>query len=290
MDKGNAWVAASNSIFKYWAIILFVLSSGFISVASYAQQDSPSRVECAASPEYLSKLERFFGSNKPAQDYSCLTNYPTIAKNIKSYQLIDIRNNPDTSIKDTWNIPGDELKLQEFLANRSLLLLDEGFSRVQQATACAKLKKAGFVSVKILIGGIAQWNSINTKKPKPKKQSVSAADFIYEYFNGRVSVIAATETVSSELKALGFSEHRLLPANNFSNVADIVIGASDGGYDPVVYIGTPADSAQLEFNQHLPNLYFLQGGVESLVAQLRRDQLIEYSRTKPQEVPFCAKK
>ncbi len=49
MDKGNAWVAASNSIFKYWAIILFVLSSGFISVASYAQQDSPSRVECAAS-------------------------------------------------------------------------------------------------------------------------------------------------------------------------------------------------------------------------------------------------
>ena len=290
MDKGNSWVAASNSIINYWANTLFALSLGLISVVCYAQQDSSSPSECSASPEYLSKLERFFGSNKPAQDYSCLTNYPAIAKNIKSYQLVDIRNNPDTPVSNAWNIPVDELKLKDFLANRSLLLLGESFSRVQQATACATLKKAGFASVKILVGGIAQWDQINTKKPKPKRQPVSAADFIYEYFNGHVSVVAATEAASSQLNALGFSEHRLLPANTFSNVADIVIGASNGGYDPVVYIGSPADSATLEFNQHLPNLYFLQGGIEALVAQLRRDQLIEYSRTKPQEASFCAKK
>lgn len=272
--------------------IFLVLSLGVISVYSYANPESLSATasECAASEDYLSKLQRFFGKTKPILDYSCLTNYPAIAKTLKNFQLIDTRNNPALPIEGAWNIPVDELKLKNFLGPRPLLLLDEGFSRVQQATACATLKKAGFTSVKILVGGIPQWQSATTKKPKPITQFVSANDFIHEFFNGRISVVAATEKTSFQLKELGFSEHRLLATNNFSRLAEIVISSSGGGYDPVVYIGTPADFSQLEFNQHFSNLYFLQGGVDSLVAQLRRDQLIEYTRTKPQETSFCAKK
>ncbi len=269
---------------------VFALSFGLLSVCSYASADSPANSECAAPSDYLSKLQRFFSSNKPVQDYSCLTNYPAISKNIKTYQLIDVRANPEISIKDAWNISLDELKLKSFLSDRPLLLLDDGFSRVQQATTCATLKKAGFTSVKILVGGVDQWQSAIVKKPKLVPQFISANDFTYEYFNGRISVVAATESVSSQLKELGFSEHRLLAANKFSNLAEIVISSSGGGYDPVVYIGTPGDFRQLEFNQHFSNLYFLQGGMDSLLAQLKRDQLIDYARTKPQEIPFCAKK
>lgn len=281
-------MAISNLSHGYQAFLIGLLLS--ISVCSFANPDAVPPPECTASPDYLAKLQRFFSTNKPAQDYSCLTNYPTILKNIKNYQLVDVRRKPDAVISDAWNIPADELKLKSFLSSRQLLLLDEGFSRVQQATTCATLKKAGFTSVKILVGGIPQWQNANTKKPKPVTQFISANDFIHEFFNGRISVVAATGTISSQLKELGFSEHRLLTANKFSNLADIVISSSGGGYDPVVYIGTPADFSQLEFNQHFSNLYFLQGGVDSLVAQLRRDRLIEYTRSKPQEIPFCAKK
>jgi len=270
--------------------IFFALSLGVISFSSFANPESPPSSECTASEDYLSKLQRFFGKTKPPLDYSCLTNYPAIAKNLKNFQLIDARTNPEFPIDGAWNIPVNELKLKGFLGERSLLLLDEGFSRVQQATACATLKKAGFTSVKILVGGVPQWQSANSKKPKPVTQFVSANDFIHEFFNGRISVVAATEKTSLQLKELGFSEHRLLATNNFSKLAEIVISSSGGGFDPVVYVGTPADFNQLAFNQHFSNLYFLQGGVDSLLAQLRRDQLIEYTRTKPQETSFCAKK
>ncbi|PUA27856.1 MAG: hypothetical protein B0W54_15120 [Cellvibrio sp. 79] len=283
-------MATKTSTRQYCASFLLALVMGAISICAHANPDVSPSPECAASDDYLSKLQRFFGKTKPVQDYSCLTNYPAIAKNIRSYQLIDTRSNPDVAVNDAWNIPVDELKLKGFLGTRPLLLLDEGFSRVQQAATCATLKKAGFTSVKILVGGISQWQNANTKKPKPVTQFVSASDFIHEFFNGRVSVVAATEATSARLKELGFSDHRLLVENKFSKLAEIVISSSGGGYDPVVYIGTPADFQQLEFNQHFSNLYFLQGGVDSLLAQLRRDQLIEYTRTKPQETSFCAKK
>lgn len=280
---------ADTSTNQYRAIFLIALFLS-TSVCVSANPDTAQSSECAASDDYLSKLQRFFGKTKPVQDYSCLTNFPAIAKNIKDYQLVDTRNNPDIPVQDAWNIPVNELKLKDFLGTRSLLLLDEGFSRAQQATTCATLKKAGFTSVKILVGGIPQWQNVNTKKPKPAAQFISASDFIHEFFNGRVSVVAATEASSLQLKELGFSEHHLLAANKFSYLSETVISSSSGGYDPVVYIGTPADFKQLEFNQHFSNLYFLQGGVDSLAAQLRRDQLIEYTRTKPQETSFCAKK
>lgn len=283
-------VATGNSNHQYWAIFTFALSLVLTSVCPRANTEPLASSECSASPDYLAKLQRFFGNNKPVQDYSCLTNYPSIAKAIKNYQLVDVRTKPEAPIKDAWIISIDELKLKSFLANRPLLLLDDGFSRVQMATACATLKKAGFTSVKMLVGGTAQWKSATAKKAPIENKTVSADQFIYEYFNGHVSVVAATESVSTTLKSAGFTEHRALPANKFSALVDMAITSTGNGYDPIVYIGTPADISQLEINQNLPNLYFLQGGVNSLIAQLQRDQLIEHARAEPQGIPFCAKK
>lgn len=274
---------------KDWVFYLFILCLCVASFGIQAKQETPLTPECAASSDYLSKLQQLFSSNKAVLDYSCLTNFAAISKNINTYQLIDTRTNPETLIKGAWNIPVDELKLKDFLSKRPLLLLGEGFSRVEQATACATLKKAGFTSIKILVGGYPHWEDIARKKPIPTTQRVSANEFIYEYFNGRVVMVAATKTISAQLKEIGFSDHHVLPENKFSDLGDIVIGSSGGGYDPVVYIGTPADVNQLEVNQNFSNLYILQGGLNSLVAQLRQDQRIEHSRTKSQDVTFCAK-
>jgi rhodanese-related sulfurtransferase len=247
-------------------------------------------LDCPASTTYLSELKRFALSLRVEQDYSCLTNYPSISQKIKTYQLVDIRKNPDYQIEQAWIIPTDELKHKTFLNNRSLLLLNDGFSRVSLASDCALLKKAGFTDVKMLIGGAPQWRQASLKtKNRAIPQSVSPRNVITEYFNGRVSIISASEKVSEKLKKIGITKFAALGSDQFSVVSDLVVSTSNGGFDPVVYIGD--SQSKLDFNnqQILPNLYQLQGGIDGLVAQLNNDILVEAAREAPQGIPFCAK-
>lgn len=247
-------------------------------------------INCPASADYLSELKRFALSLRVEQDYSCLTNYPSISQKIKNYQLVDVRKNPDFQIEQAWIIPTDELKHKAFLINRPLLLLSDGFSRVSLASDCALLKKAGFTNVKMLIGGAPLWRQASVKARHPATpQFVSARNLITEYFNGRVSIVSASEKTSEKLKKIGITKIATLAGDQFSVVSDLVVSTSNGGFDPVVYIGDA--QLQLNFNnlQTLPNLYQLQGGIDALVAQLNNDVLVDASRESPQGIPFCAK-
>lgn len=246
--------------------------------------------ECPATSDYLSDLKRFESALRKDLDYSCLTDYPSISKKIKTYQLIDIRPVVNSAIEHAWTIPVDELKHKHFLRDRSLLLLGHGFSRVSLASDCAVLKKAGFINVKMLVGGEPQWRQVSTRKNSVQSpQAVSARDLIVEYFNGRVSIISASSQVSEKLKKIGITRFNTLERNQFSAVSDLVVSTSNGGFDPVVYIGDP--QSHLDFNkQHsMPNLYQLQGGVDALAAQLSSDALVEASRVASQGYSFCAK-
>lgn len=266
----------------------FIALSFITLLGSFKVWAAPS--QCKASPEYLSELKRFALSLRVEQDYSCLTNYPSISSKIKTYQLVDIRKSPDFQIEQAWVIPTDELKHKTFLTNRPLLLLGDSFSRVNLAFDCALLKKAGFTNVKMLIGGAPLWRQASVKAKRPATQQfVSARNLITEYFNGRVSIVSVSEDISEKLKKIGFTKFHTLGSNQFSAVSDLVVGTSNGGFDPVVYIGD--SQSQLDFaHQHaLPNLYQLQGGIDALVAQLNSDLLVEASREAPQGKPFCAK-
>lgn len=245
---------------------------------------------CPASADYLSELKRFAASLRVEQDYSCLTNYPSISPKIKNYQLVDIRKNSDFQIEQAWIIPADELKHKAFLKNRPLLLLSDGFSRVSLASDCALLKKAGFTNIKMLIGGASLWRQASLKtKPPAAPQFVSARNVIAEYFNGRVSIISPSEKISEKLKKMGIAKFYTLGGDQFSVVSDLVVGTSNNGFDPVVYIGDSQSRLNFNNQQSLPNLYQLQGGIDALVAQLNNDVLVEASREAPQGIPFCAK-
>lgn len=245
---------------------------------------------CPASTDYISELKRYALSLRVEQDYSCLTNYPSISPKIKSYQLVDIRKNPDFQIDQAWIIPPEELKHKDFLINRPLLLLGDGFSRVSLASDCALLKKAGFTNVKMLIGGAPLWRQTSVKTKHPiTPQSVSARNLITEYFNGRVSIISASEKISEKLKKIGMTKIATLAGDQHSVVSDLVISTSNGGFDPVVYIGDSQSPLNLKNQETLPNLYQLEGGIDALVAQLNRDVMVEASREAPQGIPFCAK-
>ncbi len=245
---------------------------------------------CPASSNYLSELKRFTSSLRVEQDYSCLTNYPSISSKITAYQLVDVRKSPDFQIDQAWIIPTDELKHKTFLAQRPLLLLGDGFSRVSLASDCALLKRAGFTHVKMLIGGAPLWRQASMKTKYPSTpQFVSARNLITEYFNGRVSIISASEKISENLKKMGITKFATLAGNQFSVVSDLVVSTSNGGFDPVVYVGDSQNQLSINNQQQLPNLYQLQGGIDALVTQLNNDVLVEASREAPQGIPFCAK-
>lgn len=247
-------------------------------------------LNCPASTDYLSELKRLTLSLRVEQDYTCLTNYPSISSKIKTYQLVDVRKDPDFQIEQAWVIPTDELKHKTFLINRPLLLLGDGFSRVSLASDCALLKKAGFANVKMLIGGAPQWRRSSSRKKSPTSpQFVSARNVISEYFNGRISIVSASEGISGKLKKIGITQFNTLGRNQFSTVSDLVVSTSNGGFDPVVYVGDSQSQLDLSHQHTLPNLYQLQGGIDALVAQLNSDVLVEASREAPQGNPFCAK-
>lgn len=247
-------------------------------------------MDCPASTDYLSEIKRFALSRRIEQDYSCLTDYPSIANKLRQYQLIDVRKTPNFQVEQAWVISTGELRHKTFLINRPLLLLNDGFSRVNLASDCALLKKAGFTDVKMLIGGASLWRQASIKKQPPQTpQFVSARNFIAEYFNGRVSIISASEKISEKLKKIGFNTFTTLNNNNFSIVSDLVVRTSNDGFDPVVYIGDSQSQLDFKNQQNLQNLYQLQGGVDELIAQLNNDVLVEISRKIPQGIPFCAK-
>jgi rhodanese-related sulfurtransferase len=287
--KGSKDTSLTVSQFKGEALAKLLVSA-FIIISTSARAVWADSLTCSASTDYLSELKRFAVSLRVEQDYSCLTNYPSIAPKIKTYQLVDIRKSPDFQIEQAWIIPTDELKHKAFLINRPLLLLSDGFSRVSLASDCALLKKAGFTNVKMLIGGAPLWRlaSVNAKHPTTP-QFVSARNLITEYFNGRVSIISASEKISEKLKKIGITKIATLAGDQFSLVSDLVVSTSNGGFDPVVYIGDPQSRLNVNNQQTLPNLYQLQGEIDALVAQLNNDVLVEASREAPQGIPFCAK-
>jgi hypothetical protein len=246
--------------------------------------------ECSATSDYLSDLKRFELALRKDLDYSCLIDYPSINKKIRTYQLVDIRSVTGSAIVDAWTIPVDELKHKNFLVNRSLLLLGDGFSRVSLASDCAMLKKAGFTDVKMLIGGAPRWYQVSTrKKLTHSPQFVSARNLIVEYFNGRISIISASNQVSERLKKIGITRFSTLDRDHFSAVSDLVISTSNGGFDPVVYIGDSQSHFDINNQQPMQNLYQLQGGIDALAAQLNNDVLVEKSRVASQGYSFCAK-
>lgn len=278
----------TNLQFQHWGLLTRLIV-GLLALLSLKNNIWAASSECPASADFLLELKRFsaFASD---QDYSCLTNYPSISQKINDYQLVDIRKTPDFRIDHAWTISTDELKHKAFLKDRALLLLNDGFSRVELAADCAQLKKKGFTNVKFLVGGAPQWRqSLPKNKLSHSFQFVSAQGLIKEYFNGRVLIISASEKISKKLIEVGITKFSTLDKNSISEVSDLAIYGSGGGFDPVVYVGDSELQVDFEDKHLFQNIYLLQGGIDALIAQSNKDFLIDTARNASQEISFCAK-
>ncbi len=272
-------------------MLLLMCSFGLIHTAD---ADNKNELQCSASREYLIEQTRLDLISKVETDYSCLTDLPSIMQKLPSYQVVDTRlTKPVQAIKakDAWLIPVNDLKNKSFLRQKSLLLIGSGFSRVDAARDCAALKKEGFTSTKILLGGTDTWADFQREKNQPHRQisEVSSQELLIEYFNGHVVLISTSDDVAKKLETFGITKFHKVDANNKQAIIDIVLTQSGNGYDPVVLIGEN-DHASLNIPLNLPNLYLLSGGINALKTQIKQNMWADHNRTAPLVEGVCAAK
>jgi hypothetical protein len=237
---------------------------------------------CAAPKEYLTDLARFADTIKVEQDFSCLTDLPSITSRLSQYQLIDLRS--VGMLDNAWKLSINELKLKSYLSDRKLLLLDDRFSRVKAAANCALLKKSGFTQTKILLGGAELWQEYkNNHKPNHESKFVTAKDFMYEYFNGSVLVVTANKDIAKTLMLLGIDKVTILQSND--TLSDLIINKSLNGYLPVVLVDEPYKSNNLL--TRYSNLFALEGGITALENQFKIDVMTDLSRFDTLGVSAC---
>lgn len=244
--------------------------------------------KCPASPEYLADLANYKNTIKLDQDFSCLTDFPSIQQKISHYQLVDIRPgdlvNNDSTI---WKLDVNQLKHKDYLQHKKLLLLGDDFSRVKAANDCYNLKKQGFDQVKILVGGFNIWDSYNSKQTYTRaSQKVTARNFIHEFFNGTVTVAVSDKNIATNLSALGIDNYLIDSHSLFHNLTDLIVNKTMNGYFPLVYIGDTASLNDTKLN-HYPNFYYLEGGFDALQAQLKTDVMTDMSRYDLLNVAAC---
>jgi len=248
---------------------------------------------CRATQEYLAKTADTHEDYLVDLDFSCLTNLPLISSDLSSYQLIDTRlvRELDISLSDAWKIPVTQLKTKAFLKERRLLLIGEGFNRVQAASDCAVLRSAGFDNVKILVGGVDTWRIAKRNRRLPVNTSiktVSAQQVLHEYHNNKVVLIATTQEIAENLSKLGLDYHLLESDYTAEKITDIVVTNTGDGFYPAVVVGDEK-FANLTFKNPLPNLYELVGGVESLSQQVKNNMLTNHRRSSVPKRFVCGK-
>lgn len=237
---------------------------------------------CAAPQEYQKDLLRFTNTIRIDQDFSCLTDLPSINSKLPKYQLIDIRSK--ATLDDAWKMSVNDLKLKNYLNDRKLLLLGNHFSRVEAAAHCAMLKSHRFTQVKILVGGAQLWQQYkNNHKPDSNSKLIAPKDFMYEYFNGSVLVVAANKNIYQKLMLLGVEKIALFQSNEA--LSDLIINKSSSGYLPVVLVNDIEESNDL-VNRY-SNLFVLNGGIAALENQFKMDVMTDMSRFDTLEVSAC---
>jgi hypothetical protein len=278
----------------YALVLIAVLGiSGLLGISEKslaAQAASSTAVQCTAPADYLAELKKYGASLQVDKDFSCLTDLPSLQKTLSKYQLIDTRpqhSQPHAvtpaAIKDAWVMTIAEVQHKSFLHQKPLLLLGDGFSRVNAAQDCARFKNAGFRQLKILVGGADLWSGANGV------HAVNAQQLIFEYFNGRVPLVATSSAVAEQLTALGLTKYFLLENHHSQSLTDLVLNKSSHGFDAMVMVNETGETyPTLPVTFH--NLYQLSGGVEALRHQLEGNVWINHNRADAPKELFCAKR
>lgn len=260
------------------AVVAFLL---LYSSVSFSEFDDNSAFHCArdnASFRYQSK-----GVAGRGELDLCLQSLTQVLPQLSSFTVVDVRAkgvSDKDPITNTQAVPAAFLKTKSHLTDKKLLLVGGGFSRARVSAVCAELKTLGFESVSALSGGVesllsdpsGRFLSVQTQR----ERQVSAQQLVEELQRGRV-VMVVKPSDEDEVRSLGLNIYHLSDKSSVLPVT--AIEASGGGYYPIVLLGHADGLQNSEAINRYQNIYYLDGGVESLQRFQQELRLINQNRT-----------
>jgi len=197
---------------------------------------------------------------------SCFVDHHYFLQNQQSYQLVDVREDKsNATLPSSLRISLRSLQYKKTFKGKKLVLLDSGFSRARAVNWCGRLKKAGFSSVKFLLGGeVAYRKGLQITDGYRVSKAVSALDVLYEWSSGYVHLVTLGQGVDTKLKELGLDSGLHFDFSEANDIKDL-LPPLVSGYHTVVLVGeTDAISAQALENIDSSNIYYLKGGISEL--------------------------
>jgi len=276
----NVW-----STSRLLSLLLSILS---LSAYGAGLEGSDNFGSCEAERSYLKQIDNQLDRKRPLPDYSC---FITIEEFPSSDPLIvDVR---ASRLFEKSRIPGsislsrEELLRTESLKPRQLVLVDQGFSRFDQAVTCEKANRHGFENFKILTDGVSGWNAagrslLGLSQHFDELHHISVKDLISESYRGSVSILAPRQLVAKVQNLFPYSSVIGFDAAGLteSEIISALSEHSNGGKSPLVVIQAN-DHSRNQASQ-LRSVYIMDGTVRDIEAYARDHSILNAKR---EEIP-----
>lgn len=177
----------------------------------HADEDTGHAFECKAEESYLESSNEFNNPSSQKESFSCFQLLADVDP--EHVLVVDVRSADKfqkVRIPQSINLTRSELLATGALQSRSLLIVDQGFSRTALARMCAKAEAEGFRNFRVLLGGLAAWRASGKQlEGLPEHvadlNSIEPREFLAELKQNRLSILA-TETYSEPLEAISSPE------------------------------------------------------------------------------------
>jgi rhodanese-related sulfurtransferase len=226
----------------------------------------------------------------------------------KSMVLVDVRLPAvyqQYRIPGSLNIPLSFVRTKKFLANKSVVLINQGFQRISLNSEISRLESAGFSDVAILAGGLTGWRrtggSIDGNREDSRRSNlVSPAEFYGEQGRSGLLIVNATGKGSAGQDVVAHAVPIPFNQSNQHDFRDKLIAAAvphskTGLPDLLIFSENGAEYQEIEnlLADIGVNIFFLEGGVAAYRDFLDQQENLKNPKTVVSgdtTCPICPKK
>jgi len=204
--------------------------------------------------------------------------------------IVDLRSVDEfqrAHLPQSLSIPLSQLKAITHLRSRPLVLVNEGIVTVGTRETVESLKKAGFVSVKVLDGGLSAWNRLGSETTGSDRHPlarISASTYLEAIARDDSSLLDVRindsvlpkphKVIRLSLSQLATNPNALNKASGPDQANKVLVLTDDGN---------ETETLREALSQHRDSLfYFVDGGAEAV-----RKQLLQIARN---QIPASALK
>jgi rhodanese-related sulfurtransferase len=215
--------------------------------------------------------------------------------------LVDVRNEPAfkaVHIPGALHIPLYSVRTKQFLRNKTIVLVNEGYGRSALEMACEELERSGFKSVSILRGGLNAWRRAGGPLDGQPRAIVHTAHMSPQAFHEARCmndwVIIDADTIPSDDLDLLLPPHRKVPFveadPSYADRISALVEKNDRS-SPVLILTSDGQRYE-DIEQSLEavdaDIFYLEDGVEGYVRFLKKSTKMRNRKTKTVGSKGCA--